>query len=490
MSSSKTRPGRNEPCHCGSGRKYKKCCLAADEEAARTGRASAAPADAGKQLPEIEEVPPPAAAADRRWGATRDDEEGGDDDGAGDDDGDLLDTDAGPEDELQHEFWQPPPIPEATPEAQAVVDAWWKRFRPVYRAMDLDAMHALMDEFLAAHPDLVPHLYLHEECLLEWESALCGAGRWNELVDRLRRLRRDLPLAYDQGFYYLDNALATGLLATGRAAELGTLLDRFAAYPGADWGALSRMLDVLLVANRQEDAFALARATTRPSAGASGGPGHGPGRRWVLLQAAIPVYEQRSDSAAAAAALVKAYGAIELPWAQEAALAGAKDALQAAFAPVDWAVPGTGRLKKEEAEPLCAHFWVWLHDTQGMSWATAAFFADRLRDLCDDAPLRKRLLRSPLGLTERVLDTFVCDAYMDFLTLNGIRAIALLQALWFYADFLVAMGAYRSEATEPLRQACRSLYASLVKALEATDAGPHLFARFPEYGFASPQAPA
>ena len=25
------RPGRNEPCHCGSGRKYKKCCLGADE---------------------------------------------------------------------------------------------------------------------------------------------------------------------------------------------------------------------------------------------------------------------------------------------------------------------------------------------------------------------------------------------------------------------------------------------------------------------------
>jgi uncharacterized protein YecA (UPF0149 family) len=25
------RPGRNEPCHCGSGRKYKKCCLGADQ---------------------------------------------------------------------------------------------------------------------------------------------------------------------------------------------------------------------------------------------------------------------------------------------------------------------------------------------------------------------------------------------------------------------------------------------------------------------------
>lgn len=26
-------PGRNEPCHCGSGKKYKHCCLASDEEA-------------------------------------------------------------------------------------------------------------------------------------------------------------------------------------------------------------------------------------------------------------------------------------------------------------------------------------------------------------------------------------------------------------------------------------------------------------------------
>ena len=25
------KPGRNDPCHCGSGKKYKKCCLRADE---------------------------------------------------------------------------------------------------------------------------------------------------------------------------------------------------------------------------------------------------------------------------------------------------------------------------------------------------------------------------------------------------------------------------------------------------------------------------
>ena len=34
--------GRNDPCHCGSGRKYKQCCLGKDEDAARAARTKAA----------------------------------------------------------------------------------------------------------------------------------------------------------------------------------------------------------------------------------------------------------------------------------------------------------------------------------------------------------------------------------------------------------------------------------------------------------------
>ena len=33
-------PGRNEPCHCGSGRKYKQCHLEKDEAARRKARAT------------------------------------------------------------------------------------------------------------------------------------------------------------------------------------------------------------------------------------------------------------------------------------------------------------------------------------------------------------------------------------------------------------------------------------------------------------------
>ena len=35
--------GRNDPCPCGSGKKYKKCCLASDEAAARPALPAAVP---------------------------------------------------------------------------------------------------------------------------------------------------------------------------------------------------------------------------------------------------------------------------------------------------------------------------------------------------------------------------------------------------------------------------------------------------------------
>ena len=46
-----TKTGRNDPCHCGSGKKYKRCCLDKDEAAERATRAAV---EAAK--------PPPQAA--------------------------------------------------------------------------------------------------------------------------------------------------------------------------------------------------------------------------------------------------------------------------------------------------------------------------------------------------------------------------------------------------------------------------------------------
>jgi hypothetical protein len=54
--------GRNDPCHCGSGKKYKQCCLGKDEAAARETRAKAA---AEAPAPEASPAKAPAQAAAR-----------------------------------------------------------------------------------------------------------------------------------------------------------------------------------------------------------------------------------------------------------------------------------------------------------------------------------------------------------------------------------------------------------------------------------------
>lgn len=61
--------GRNEPCHCGSGRKYKQCCLTKDEEADRQARAEAA-SQTPAPTPPPEDSPRPVPrerAAQQAW---------------------------------------------------------------------------------------------------------------------------------------------------------------------------------------------------------------------------------------------------------------------------------------------------------------------------------------------------------------------------------------------------------------------------------------
>ncbi|PYR24756.1 MAG: hypothetical protein DMF92_21940 [Acidobacteria bacterium] len=66
------RPGRNQPCHCGSGRKYKHCCLEKDDARATAERAKAAAAAAARSSEAA--TPAPARApkhqTDQPWKAT------------------------------------------------------------------------------------------------------------------------------------------------------------------------------------------------------------------------------------------------------------------------------------------------------------------------------------------------------------------------------------------------------------------------------------
>jgi hypothetical protein len=59
--------GRNDPCHCGSGQKYKKCCLAKDDAArsAELAALAAKAAEAGAEGSDVEGDGKPTKATAR-----------------------------------------------------------------------------------------------------------------------------------------------------------------------------------------------------------------------------------------------------------------------------------------------------------------------------------------------------------------------------------------------------------------------------------------
>jgi hypothetical protein len=67
--STTARPGRNQPCHCGSGRKYKQCCLEKDEAKAAAARSETAE-ETPAASPEAGTSPPkraPKHRTDQPW---------------------------------------------------------------------------------------------------------------------------------------------------------------------------------------------------------------------------------------------------------------------------------------------------------------------------------------------------------------------------------------------------------------------------------------
>ena len=65
----KSRPGRNERCLCGSGKKYKRCCLSKDEAADRAAQAKTAKAAKAEDSGDVKEAEAPARRTPPRPGA-------------------------------------------------------------------------------------------------------------------------------------------------------------------------------------------------------------------------------------------------------------------------------------------------------------------------------------------------------------------------------------------------------------------------------------
>lgn len=460
--------GRNAPCPCGSGKKYKKCCLRKHEEEQRQKTMSEYQVNE-ESFDDLEEDEDEVGwrEAEDAWSA----DDGSEGTGSND---------------FEYEAIYPQidkSIPEITEAEQEIVDAWWKEFSPFYMDRDVDEMIPRIVGFMEEHSSLFIHLYLDEECLFELGAELARRGEYRRHAELLQRIRKEHPEVYIRSHGYYDRDIITELILDGQRKKISQYFNFFKLYPDSHPDELSEIIDLLLSGNCQDELFELVRETAIPVVCSSNVIGGDFALRWFFFEQWIPFLEKRDASESSCNKLLAALNNLELPFDPGFDSDVIFQDLTEAFGNVStWDITQCHTRRELVAfyRNIAWSFCSFLNERKGMSWPTARFFADQIERYFYDVPRNKRP-KKVFNFEKNKLDQHIAQNCKQFLFLNGVLAISLLQAVYYFADYLNENRIFSDEDLSKTEQACLSLLETVKTVVPASDAGPRIFSTFPNY---------
>ncbi|MBK5941749.1 YecA family protein [Halochromatium roseum] len=451
--------GRNDPCPCGSGKKYKKCCLAQDEKR------------------RIEETRPDDLSALFEDIQVRTD--------LYDDSDEPEALDGTPYAEIDQEPYVAKTIgddvPEISEQEEALVNAWWTDYKTMKESDDI-LRH--LRGFLQAHPSLVENLELHHEVLFELGAQLVKEGRAGDYIELLKEIRQRFPRAYLKSYSYFDRDLIVyEVVERGCSAGIEDYLPWLEEYPEEGVDNLFQLLEFLMVAECDAVVMRLIEATYYPLFRSPNVLGGG-----ELLEPLILGYLASSLNGE--------------PTATD--LQGLVERLKGIRAPLrpEWYDPRhlqtlmqeiTGDLGREHFEAFDAtedvaqyydgitrNFMGWLHREQGMSWMKAHFYRDQVRRyLLRVVPEGKRP-KQPFTFTKQLLDRTLADNARELFSPNPTVALGSINAIHWFAEYLAERQAITDERRTDVQRWCQDLWNAIIPMLRETRIEAGLFKALPQ----------
>jgi len=445
------KPGRNSPCPCGSGKKYKKCCLEKDEAQARSEAEAASKAAAADRL-----------AEKQRWGAERArtpldvhvEEEV------------KSDRDV-PESDLYSSEFKPdifePDWPPLGDEDKKVVDVWWEEVGPLYtsdkQGQHVDSLLKRVGDFLDQHPALFRYLYLHEEFVFELGGALARLGRMGEYVALLRRLAREQDEMYLCCFGYYDLDVIADLIRTGDRAAIPMYLERFKRYPGQASEQLPLLLDLLAWRGLEAE---LTELTSAPAL-----LRRGYGEPWSS-HLAIVRYLEAADTSPAAQENLRSVLKNLRSWILcdpgEEKLG--RLLRLASMTPAEAGLDLKSSRDAKFLEEVAWSYMGWLR-RRGLNWLSARFAAERMGHYWAESDAHARGGR--FRLDTQPLDEFLAGACRKLFWLEGVHALGTIQAMAWSADYLAENGYFAVADARRVQSDCARVHEQAISRLEAGD---------------------
>ena len=221
--------GRNDPCPCGSGKKYKKCCMEKDElELIAKGEISTEEEDIDEWEKEDRDdflsIWHTDLEKEEEWDDVLDDYDESDEDTDELDDEDVADFDELDEEEDDEDDDDEDELLEISEEENELINDWWAAFAEMDDTVQ-EREHLVA--FMEQYPHLVDYLDVGDEVLTELGRAHFEKGIYETFVELLLRIRKEYPYTYRESRGSNDFNLICWYIAQGRLDEITPFFDGF-----------------------------------------------------------------------------------------------------------------------------------------------------------------------------------------------------------------------------------------------------------------------
>ena len=468
-----TKTGRNAPCPCGSGKKYKRCCLEKDlaEERSVPAVVEEAEVVGGTEIIEDEEfevIVEDPEIPDDMW-----DEETEEEEPSADETRPVKPTGCPkpPKDDL----------PDLPAEQQRLVDEWWDATKVLFKGPDADGMIRHVVRFMADHPDLFVHLGIEHEYLFELGAELGRRKEWSRYAELLMRIREEQPEMYVRSFSYYDYDVIIELIVTGQRQHVPRYFNLFHEHPDSDPDNALRVIDLLAWTGMQDELFQFVRPIAVPMCESPDVIGGWFALRWVVFAQYVPLLDAGTEPDEAAKAVLVSRETLDLTdcWEMD------PDVVRREFeicredrVTWDYAECKTGRDLNRFYHDVTWDYCSFLHKDQGLPWVRAQFLAQRLSDYWSRRPANRKP-KYPFRLNLKRMDEHLMATSRDFLSINGIRAASFIEAVWRFADYLAGCSWLDEREEHRTREMCRRFFDHTLGVVDSMDPVPRLMPELP-----------
>jgi len=451
--------GRNDSCHCGSGKKYKKCCMEKDNEL-NIDKYSAI---------EIAKNDSPA------YPPVIDNEHIED---IFSDDDDFYD-----DEDIDDDSYKPEMIPELSPEQQKIVDDWWDDFQPIYESeTETEKMLDLINIFLTEHPQLFKYLYLAEEVLLEIAPEFIKNNIYHKYIELLIRIRDEQLESYKESFGYLDNYIITDLIVNKRYSEISDYLDLFKKYPDDDADNLSDLILLLSALDLKQPLFELVNAVTHSLIESENIMYGGDfSVKWFIFQHYEKYFLEENYNEKLTNLLLAELTALNLT-GYEFIYEDIKQNLLSYFnGPTDFSLKSCNSNDKisDFFYYLTLNFSRYLHKQKQIGLIRARLLSDLIYDYLFYSTQKKKP-KKIFNYSEELLNKYIGEKFKSFWYINGLQAVSFLFSVVYFAEYLNEKKVIDNYEVNNIKNIGIKLFDIVKKGVEITDPILRLYPEFKE----------